>query len=119
MQLKMEKVSITTETMAANQEREHVVFSITARQIKEHGADEGPPTFIAQTRKHGEQQILKEVYKQYYIISYSIAFFQCDVDLEVRYSNTHAQEILFFEYRTTYIIFSCFIIGRRSSATQT
>lgn len=41
-------------------QREHVIFNIVAKKIVET-MDDSPPTFVAQTKKHGERQILKEV----------------------------------------------------------
>lgn len=58
----MDLKTIETENVAEeNGEREHVTFHITAKKIKEQVVQEGPPTFIAQTKKHSEKQILKEV----------------------------------------------------------
>lgn len=58
----MDVLKIETETVAEeNGEREHVTFSVLAKKFKEQVVQEGPPTFIAQTKKHSEKQILKEV----------------------------------------------------------
>ena len=42
-----------------NGKKEHVTFAIYQKRIRK--IDEGPPTFVAQTRKHSEQQLNKEV----------------------------------------------------------
>ncbi|KAH3811328.1 hypothetical protein DPMN_139739 [Dreissena polymorpha] len=61
MQLQMDLVSMETiEVAEENGTREHVTFCIIAKQIKDPMTIEGPPTFIAQTKKHSERQILKE-----------------------------------------------------------
>ncbi|WAR27241.1 GCYB2-like protein [Mya arenaria] len=63
--LEMSVVSI--ETIKVSEEngfREHVTFDVTAKKIKEQIIEEGPPTFIAQTKKHSEKQILKEKLEQ-------------------------------------------------------
>ena len=58
----MDVVSIETETVAEeNGEREHVTFNVLAKKFQEAVVQGGPPTFIAQTKKHSEKQILKEV----------------------------------------------------------
>jgi len=69
MQLQMKVISIETINVAEdNGTREHVTFDVRAHKIKEPlPIQEGPPTFIAQTKKHSERQILKEVI-------YNIAF---------------------------------------------
>ena len=42
--------------------REHVVFAISVtKSLERNAANEGPPTFVAQTKKHGERQINKSV----------------------------------------------------------
>jgi predicted metallo-beta-lactamase superfamily hydrolase len=62
MQLQMDVQKIETEYVADERgEREHVTFDIIAKKIKEQVVQEGPPTFIAQTKKHSERQILQEV----------------------------------------------------------
>ena len=62
MQLQMTVKNVETEYVADNNgEREHVTFDIIAKKIKEQVVQEGPPTFIAQTKKHSERQILQEV----------------------------------------------------------
>lgn len=44
-----------------NGRREHVVFSLTvARRVSQ--TSEAPPTFVAQTKKNNEKQILKKVH---------------------------------------------------------
>lgn len=66
MQLQMDVISIDTENVAElNGDREHVIFNIIAKKIQDNMPKEGPPTFIAQTKKHSERQILKEVEKSY------------------------------------------------------
>ncbi|XP_060563345.1 guanylate cyclase soluble subunit beta-2-like [Ruditapes philippinarum] len=61
MQLQMDVQKIETECVADERgEREHVTFDIIAKKIKEQVVQEGPPTFIAQTKKHSERQILQE-----------------------------------------------------------
>ncbi|KAL4219763.1 hypothetical protein ACF0H5_020177 [Mactra antiquata] len=61
MQLQMDLINIETEYVAMeNGEREHVTFNIIAKKIKDPVVSEGPPTFIAQTKKHSEKQILQE-----------------------------------------------------------
>lgn len=62
MQLQMDVRTVETEYVADDGgEREHVTFDIIAKKIKEQVVQAGPPTFIAQTKKHGERQILKEL----------------------------------------------------------
>lgn len=65
MELYIDIISTTEETVSSNHHgvREHVTFSIVAKQILDKMSDP-PPTFIAQTKKHGEQQILHEVLLQ-------------------------------------------------------
>ncbi|XP_062600671.1 guanylate cyclase soluble subunit beta-2-like [Saccostrea cucullata] len=60
MELHIDILSTTEETVSSNQHgvREHVTFSIVAKQILDK-VNDPPPTFIAQTKKHGEQQILQ------------------------------------------------------------
>lgn len=61
MNLKIEVLSITPEQVAKrNGFREHVVFKIMATKIPQKAAM-APPTFVCQTKKHGEKQILQEV----------------------------------------------------------
>ena len=60
MELNIDVISITSESVAPdNGFREHVVFNIIAKRILET-MDDSPPTFVAQTKKHGERQILKD-----------------------------------------------------------
>lgn len=62
MELYIDIISNTEESVSTNKHgvREHVTFNIIARQILDK-INDPPPTFIAQTKKHGEEQILKEV----------------------------------------------------------
>lgn len=61
MELSITVISMSKETVAEEYgQREHVIFNIVAKKIVET-VDDSPPTFVAQTRKHGERQILKEV----------------------------------------------------------
>lgn len=62
MELYIDIISNTEESVSTNKHgvREHVTFNIIAKQILDK-IDDPPPTFIAQTKKHGEEQILKEV----------------------------------------------------------
>ncbi|KAK3095418.1 hypothetical protein FSP39_014447 [Pinctada imbricata] len=60
MDLNIDVISITSESVSSdNGFREHVVFNIIAKRILET-MDDSPPTFVAQTKKHGERQILKD-----------------------------------------------------------
>ncbi|KAJ8310639.1 hypothetical protein KUTeg_012504 [Tegillarca granosa] len=60
MELKIDLVSVTLEEVAIEDGlREHAVFNIIAKKIVEK-FDDAPPTFVAQTKKHGENQILKQ-----------------------------------------------------------
>ncbi|XP_077987635.1 guanylate cyclase soluble subunit beta-2-like [Glandiceps talaboti] len=43
-----------------NGKKEHVVFSILQKKIEVKQVDEGPPKFVAQTRKHSEPLLNKE-----------------------------------------------------------
>lgn len=65
MELYIDIISNTEESVSTNKHgvREHVTFNIIAKQILDK-IDDPPPTFIAQTKKHGEEQILKEVKKK-------------------------------------------------------
>lgn len=65
MELYIDIISNTEESVSNNKHgvREHVTFNIIAKQILDK-IDDPPPTFIAQTKKHGEEQILKEVNKK-------------------------------------------------------
>lgn len=62
MELYIDIISNTEESVSTNKHgvREHVTFNVIARQILDK-INDPPPTFIAQTKKHGEEQILKEV----------------------------------------------------------
>lgn len=62
MELYIDIISNTEESVSTNKHgvREHVTFNIIAKQILDK-VNDPPPTFIAQTKKHGEEQILKEV----------------------------------------------------------
>lgn len=62
MELYIDIISNTEESVSTNKHgvREHVTLNIIAKQILDK-IDDPPPTFIAQTKKHGEEQILKEV----------------------------------------------------------
>lgn len=62
MELYIDIISNTEESVSTNKHgvREHVTFNIIAKQILDK-INDPPPTFIAQTKKHGEEQILKEV----------------------------------------------------------
>lgn len=62
MELYIDIISNTEESVSTNEHgvREHVTFNVIARQILDK-INDPPPTFIAQTKKHGEEQILKEV----------------------------------------------------------
>lgn len=62
MELYIDIISNTEESVSTNKYgvREHVTFNVIARQILDK-INDPPPTFIAQTKKHGEEQILKEV----------------------------------------------------------
>lgn len=64
MELYIDIISNTEESVSSNKHgvREHVTFNIIAKQILDK-INDPPPTFIAQTKKHGEEQILKEVNK--------------------------------------------------------
>ena len=57
-ELKMEVIEETHEE-ERNGKKEHVTFAIYQRRIRK--IDEGPPKFVAQSRKHSEQQLNKEV----------------------------------------------------------
>ena len=58
----MDTVSVERETVAeVDGFREHVTVNIIAKKIPEPTLDNRPPTFIAQTKKHSEKQILKAV----------------------------------------------------------
>lgn len=60
MELSITVISMSKETVAEEYgQREHVIFNIVAKKIVET-MDDSPPTFVAQTKKHGERQILKE-----------------------------------------------------------
>ena len=50
----------STSEKVDTQNREHVIFSISVSKLPEP-VGEGPPVMVAQTRKHAEKQILKEV----------------------------------------------------------
>lgn len=65
MELYIDIISNTEESVSTNKHgvREHVTFNVIARQILDK-INDPPPTFIAQTKKHGEEQILKEVKKK-------------------------------------------------------
>lgn len=65
MELYIDIISNTEESVSTNKHgvREHVTFNIIAKQILDK-INDPPPTFIAQTKKHGEEQILKEVKKK-------------------------------------------------------
>ncbi|XP_038050765.1 guanylate cyclase soluble subunit beta-2-like isoform X2 [Patiria miniata] len=56
-ELKMEVLEETHEE-ERNGKKEHVTFAIYQRRIRK--IDEGPPKFVAQSRKHSEQQLNKE-----------------------------------------------------------
>ncbi|XP_022108284.1 guanylate cyclase soluble subunit beta-2-like isoform X2 [Acanthaster planci] len=56
-ELKMEVIDETHEE-ERNGKKEHVTFAIYQRRIRK--IDEGPPKFVAQSRKHSEQQLNKE-----------------------------------------------------------
>lgn len=61
MELAITVSSISMENVSDEYgKREHVVFNIVAKKIQET-RDDAPPTFVAQTKKHGERQILQEV----------------------------------------------------------
>lgn len=62
MELYIDIISNTEESVSTNKHgvREHVTFNIIAKQILDK-VNDPPPTFIAQTKKHGEELILKEV----------------------------------------------------------
>lgn len=62
MELYIDIISNTEESVSTTKHgvREHVTFNVIARQILDK-INDPPPTFIAQTKKHGEEQILKEV----------------------------------------------------------
>ena len=61
-ELQIKVVSIKSEKVGEGVGmREHVIFSITVEQAGLNDGDEPPPTFIAQTNKNGEKQILKRV----------------------------------------------------------
>lgn len=62
MELYIDIISNTEESVSTNKHgvREHVTFNVIARQILDK-INDPPPTFIAQTKKHGEEQILKKV----------------------------------------------------------
>lgn len=64
MELYIDIISNTEESVSTNKHgvREHVTFNIIAKRILDK-INDPPPTFIAQTKKHGEEQILKEVKK--------------------------------------------------------
>lgn len=65
MELYIDIISNTEESVSTNKHgvREHVTFNIIAKRILDK-INDPPPTFIAQTKKHGEEQILKEVKKK-------------------------------------------------------
>lgn len=75
MELYIDIISNTEESVSTNKHgvREHVTFNVIARQILDK-INDPPPTFIAQTKKHGEEQILKEV-KNKSVQTESWAFF--------------------------------------------
>ena len=52
--------SITTEQFGLKFQREHVVYNINVYTEVDNDSLV-PPTFVAQTRRHSEKQILKEV----------------------------------------------------------
>lgn len=61
MELSISQISATVESVNAEKGfREHIIMSIIAKKIAVT-YDEGPPTFVAQTKKHGERQISKKV----------------------------------------------------------
>lgn len=66
MELYIDIISNTEESVSTNKHgvREHVTFNIIAKRILDK-INDPPPTFIAQTKKHGEEQILKEVKKAF------------------------------------------------------
>ena len=69
MDLRMDIVcSKSVHVAKVNGFREHIIVNIVATKIPERRLDERPPTFIAQTKKHSEKQILKEVgiFKTYF-----------------------------------------------------
>ncbi|XP_021349770.1 guanylate cyclase soluble subunit beta-2-like [Mizuhopecten yessoensis] len=60
MQLTTSIISITAESVAQESGyREHVIINILAKKPEEKPDTEGPPTFVAQTPKNAERQILK------------------------------------------------------------
>ncbi|XP_071165575.1 guanylate cyclase soluble subunit beta-2-like [Mytilus edulis] len=60
MELSITIISISNESVADEYgHREHVIFNIVAKRIAE-APDDLTPTFVAQTKKHGERQIHKE-----------------------------------------------------------
>lgn len=66
MELYIDILSKTEETVSSEQHgtREHVTFNIIAKQILDK-INDPPPTFIAQTKKHGEEQILQKVFSHF------------------------------------------------------
>lgn len=76
MELYIDIISNTEESVSTTKHgvREHVTFNVIARQILDK-INDPPPTFIAQTKKHGEEQILKEVKKKKSVQTERWAFF--------------------------------------------
>lgn len=78
MELYIDIISNTEESVSTNKHgvREHVTFNIIAKRILDK-INDPPPTFIAQTKKHGEEQILKEVKKslqtEWWVVFFYIA----------------------------------------------
>jgi len=65
MELNISVLSVSNEDVALeNGFREHVVFNIIAKKIVD-AMDESTPTFVAQTQKNSERQILKDVSDKY------------------------------------------------------
>jgi hypothetical protein len=62
-ELTVEILSKGVEGVAQGKRREHVVFdlSVAKAKVEVDSQNMAPPTFVAQTRKHGEKQILKQV----------------------------------------------------------
>ena len=60
--LSIEIISKSSEQVGDKKcQREHVIFSLVVTKGNYKVEDDGPPTFVAQTKKHGEKQILKSV----------------------------------------------------------
>lgn len=76
MELYIDIISNTEESVSTNKHgvREHVTFNIIAKRILDK-INDPPPTFIAQTKKHGEEQILKEVKKKAFKQNDELFFF--------------------------------------------